>query len=197
MSTSSCANCNTPHTESHLLKLFNGCKTVSYCNRACQKAKWRAHKSACRQSKVAGDEKANSGTDSREIANTITRLEATAKREAAGESSIHSVLGPAEILTIPEGSCRLWLPPTPELPRGHWRIIEFPVEYLAEISHLSQEEQGEAKDGVVAELLAFEEANMTPEMREERRLMDAEAGKHQRRFLEREAAKKAKDGESK
>lgn len=51
----SCAQCNTTGRD---LKLCNSCKTVVYCNRACQKAHWKAHKVTCRQVKVAGDKAA-------------------------------------------------------------------------------------------------------------------------------------------
>lgn len=50
MTTKSCANCNAATTESHPLKICGDCKTVAYCDRAGQKANWKAHKSFCRLS---------------------------------------------------------------------------------------------------------------------------------------------------
>lgn len=47
MTTRTCDACNTvPTTERHLM-LCGACKNASYCNRACQKAHWKAHKPMC------------------------------------------------------------------------------------------------------------------------------------------------------
>lgn len=97
--------------------------------------------------------------------------------------------------TVPESSCYIRLPPTPELPRGFYRLIHFPAEFLAEISGLSQEEQENAKKGFIDDMLATKEANMTPEMREEDRLEAAKAGELQAEFFEKLAEKEARDAE--
>jgi hypothetical protein len=99
--------------------------------------------------------------------------------------------------TIPENSRFIQLPPTPELPLGIHRLIEFPAEFMSEISKLSHEEQEKAKDDFITQMLAAEEANMTPEMREEDRLEAAKAGKLQAEFFERLAEKEARDAEGK
>ena len=46
---SSCANCGKGEEESIGLKKCSGCKTVKYCNAACQKAHRPQHKKECRQ----------------------------------------------------------------------------------------------------------------------------------------------------
>lgn len=187
MATTSCANCNTTTTESHPLKLYGACKTVGFCNRACQKANWKAHKPAYHQSRVAGDKDANDQATLHNINETIASLEASAEQPFGFDLS--------EAFTVPEGSCYIRLPSTPELPRGAYRLVHFPAEFLAEISHLSQEEQENAKNDFVDDMLATEEAHMTPEMREEKRLEDAKEGRLQAEFFKRLAMKEARDAE--
>lgn len=170
-------------------KLCGACKTVGYCNRACQKAHWKAHNPSCHQLKATGDKHRMSEAALRNINETIASLEATAEHPYA--------FGPAETFTIPEDSCYLQLPPTPELPRGSFRLIHFPAEFMAGISSLSQEEQERARDDFITQMLATEEANTTPEMREEERLEAAKAGKLQAEFFEKLAAKEARDAERK
>lgn len=196
MAPTSCANCNTANADSHPLKLCGACKTVGYCNRACQKANWKAHKPSCRQSEVTGLKFKNAKDEQtyRDLTDTIATMVPSAERVAAGEPYGFSS---SEIFTIPETSQFIWVPPTPELPLGAHRLVDFDAEFLAEISHLSQEEQEKAKHGFVSEMLATEAAWMTPEMREEQRLEMAAAGRLQAELAVKLDAKKARDAESK
>lgn len=47
MSHTACAHCNAARTTSNPLKSCSSCLSVSYCDRACQKAHWKTHKTAC------------------------------------------------------------------------------------------------------------------------------------------------------
>jgi hypothetical protein len=75
MATNSCANCNTANTANNPLKLCGACKTIGYCNRACQKANWKAHKSSCHQLKATGDKNGMSEASLRNINETFASLQ--------------------------------------------------------------------------------------------------------------------------
>ena len=191
MTTKSCAKCNTSSTGTHPLKLCGNCKIVSYCNQACQKADWKAHKSICRQS---GAKKAKDQAELEEAANNIATLEDSLLADGQLE------LG--ETISIPHDSYVFKnMRPTFKLPNGYQRMIAFPPQWLASISHLPAGEQEKARTNWANQMEAAMEAgqaSMTMEAREAQRLEAVEVGKVQERFLANLAAKKAaKDAESK
>jgi hypothetical protein len=181
MATKACANCNTTSTESHALKLCGDCKTVSYCDRACQKANWKAHKSVCRQSE---------GRKAK-IQAALEENEKLLEESLLEDGQLQ--LG--ETISIPHDSYLLKnMRPVSELPLGWQKMMAFPPQFLASISHLPAREQEKAKTEWANDMEAMVEASMTPEALEAQRLQRVEVGKIQERFLAKLAAKKsAKD----
>jgi hypothetical protein len=156
MTTTSCASCNATTTKSNPLKLCGGCKTVSYCNQACQNANWQAHKLACSQSKTAGAKAAKKESTKQEIASNTAALEESLLEDGQ--------LRLGEIMTIPHDSYTFkMMPPTPELPRGYQKMVYFPPWCLASISHLPVGEQENPKDDYANQMDAAIESQMTPE----------------------------------
>jgi hypothetical protein len=192
MTPTSCANYDTATSEGHPLKVCGGCKNVGYCDKACQKAGWKTHKSLCnyiRETKKHIDE-----ATLKDIKDSIT---------AAEESLLpggHLQFG-YPIMIPNDSSYAIPMSPTQEMPRGFHKIIQFPPEWVASISHLSAEEQEETKKGLANQVIQMEkarEAHMTPERREAERLQALEIGRVQKRFLDKMAAKDAaKDAKKK
>lgn len=185
MATTSCANCNTATTESRPLKLCGACKTVGYCDRACQKANWKVHKPACHPSK---NQKAKEQAAQKEIEDTL-------EESLLADGNLQL----AETISLPHDSYVFKdMPSTSELSRGYQKVTVFPHSWLATISHLSAGEQEETKSRWADQLEATVEASMTPEEHEAQRLQAIEVGKIQERFYAKMAAKKAaKDAEGK
>lgn len=185
MAPTSCANCNTANTQSHPLKLCGACKTVGYCDRACQKANWKVHKSACHQSE---SKKAKEQAAQKEIEDTM-------QESLLADGNLQ--LG--ETISLPHDSYVFKdMPSTSELSRGYQKVMVFPPSWPAKISHLSAREQEETKNRWADQLEATVEASMTPEEHEAQRLQAIEVGKVQERFYAKMAAKKAaKDAENK
>jgi hypothetical protein len=104
-----------------------------------------------------------------------------------------------ETISIPHGSYLLkYMRPVSELPLGWQKMMAFPPQFLASISHLPAKEQENAKTEWANDMEAMVEASMTPEALEAQRLQRIEVGKIQERFLAKLAAKKAeKDARSK
>jgi predicted secreted protein len=97
-----------------------------------------------------------------------------------------------ETISIPQDSYLLKnMRPLSELPLGYQKMMTFPPEWLATISHLSAGEQEKAKTDWANQMDAMIEASVTPEAREAQRLEMMEVGKVQQRFLAKMAAKKA------
>jgi len=182
MTTTACANCKTVATDDQPLKLCGACKNVSYCNRDCQKASWKAHKSVCRQNKAGAKAKLDQAT-----------LDAMKDNNTLAEESLlpDGRLRFGESVMIPNDTCMVRMPPTAELPRGYLKMIFPPPGWLASISHLSREEQERAKYDFALQMDAMIEAQMTTESREAQRLENIEVGKVQKRFLAKLGAKEA------
>ena len=104
-----------------------------------------------------------------------------------------------ETISIPHDSHILKnMRPVSGLPLGYLKMIAFPPEWLASISHLSAGEQGKAQIDWANQVDAMIEASMTPETREAQRLESIEVSKVQERFLAKMAPKKAeKDADGK
>ena len=94
--------------------------------------------------------------------------------------------------TLPYGSFVVKeMPPTPELPFGYRKLFTLSPEWLASISHLSEEAQVLAKALFAAHKDAAAEAKMTPERREALRIEAEAVGEIQRKTLAIIAARKA------
>lgn len=117
MSHTSCANCNAPRTPSNPLKSCGSCLSVSYCDRACQKAHWKTHKPTCR----LRDDDHNSDADAR------------------GYSDGHgNIVCKDRVLPISE--CVVYaVPPSEQNPKPHSEIIIIGAKLGADRAKLTAE----------------------------------------------------------
>lgn len=143
------------------------------------------HKSACHKSE---SKKAKEQAAQKEIEDTMQE-----------SLLVDGNLQLGETISIPHDSYVFKnMRSTSELTRGYQKMIAFPPEWLATISHLSAGEQEETKSRWASQIEATMEASMTPEEHEAQRLQAIEVGKVQERFFAKMAAKKAaKDAENK
>lgn len=168
LTTKPCASCNTPSTETHPLQRCGKCKDINYCNKACQRADWQAHKSVC--------------SPTADIIATLKEV----LLEDGGQLKLHKKA------SIPYGaSVAKEMPPTDELPLGHQKLTIFPPKWLASIAHLLVAEQNEAKAEYAIKKDEAEEAQLTPEQHEALRLQAKKFGELQQKANARQAAKDA------